>query len=924
MRGELVFDNRIDFGPVKEPTWKYRGWTLNDHPQILEWMQSGLVQRTRYSRYMFPMHPEVIARFCEAALRLKMNMFTWYFIDIDWQPDREGLQAVVDRGLFITQHQMEGVGADVGFWDSYWAHYNPAGKPPVLSYRKHPEAFREFWSFYIKRWAEFSPQVVWEINQRGWADGPYAEPSLPDGGTPQQRAEIIGEAMADQARLVRQLDPNPNLEMMSTLYAELGKAYDEGWLKVPKGVTTGFGDRGMSGMSYARSFWTEARDPERKYGQYFHTQYFGGGPQVAKCTPIETYLKVNVDAMYRKGDTQHMLLAMNELRLQQLEIRAMAEMLWDYPAFQSREYLLRYCREEFGAEAAPRVASLYDLYYAKFPHKTVKDEFKTYASYHKVMEPMFTVIGNLLNIDNGSRDGRVLKYDYNRAIYENGIVAMGEVLEQARALRPSIPKDRLGFFDYEFTAPVRLVRGIYKLSIATQDALARLKDGDRAGALAALVEARPLTEELYAAFKTEIAGDKWRHWFRSSTNKDFYLLYNAYQKARLRLEVDTMSNVAVVAPERRPWLGNVVLHDPVKVGDALYGTQAERINASVYNGSRFSLTKFPLRDVFQIGGVETVSGKGDWKEITTRDHGLAYRFKLAGRAKVYVAKEPDQKLAWLAEQGFQPTGQTLEAGFWGWPYRYQNRPPGLVKKFEILAKDFPAGEVALGLNSTNKKHLPYLVFIKPDQLAFENFRSDEIGGSPARWRVEENGGRVVVADIPDYDAEMRPTVFDLTTVPRYVPLDLRGLRLEATPRSTGAANAELKLTRAAGGDFIVDVRLKAGQSDQRSGFMLASAKGARILEVVLTEKGTIAVRAGANPEVGVSRYAPNRWYNIKLRVSGPKQEVDVEVQDDQVRVDRVGPIRWGGTEPIERLTLSHSGDRAGSWVIFNAISAYTQ
>ncbi|MFA7005443.1 MAG: glycosyl hydrolase 115 family protein, partial [Verrucomicrobiia bacterium] len=386
-RGELIFDDRINFGPGKEPTWKYRGWTLNDHPIFMEWLESGLVQRTRYSRYMFAIHPEVFERLWEAALRLKMNMFAWYFVDIDWQPDRERLQAAVDRGLFITQHQMEGVGADTGFWDNYWAQHNPAGKPKEFSYRLHPEAFREFWSYYIKRWTEFSPQVVWEINLRGWADGPFEELSLPDGGTPQQRAEIISQALADQAQLVRKLDPNPDLEMMTTLYAEVGKFYDQGWLKVPREVTTGFSDAGMSGMSYSKKFWTEKRDPQRRYGQYFHTQYFGGGPQIAKCTPIETYIKVNMDAMFQRGDTQHMLLAMNHLRHQQIEIRGIAEMLWDYPGFKPREYLARYCRDEFGEAAAPKVAALYDAYYEKHPHIMKNDGFKTYAFYHKVMEP---------------------------------------------------------------------------------------------------------------------------------------------------------------------------------------------------------------------------------------------------------------------------------------------------------------------------------------------------------------------------------------------------------------------------------------------------------------------------------------------------------------------------------------------------------
>jgi hypothetical protein len=154
-RGELIFDDSIDFGPSKEPTWKYRGWTLNDHPQFMEWMQSGLVQRTRYSRYMFAIHPEVFERLWEAALRLKMNMFTWYFVDIDWQPDRERLQAAVDRGLFITQHQMEGRGRRHGLLGQLLGAAQSRGQAEGVLLPLHPEAFREFWSHYIRRWAEF-------------------------------------------------------------------------------------------------------------------------------------------------------------------------------------------------------------------------------------------------------------------------------------------------------------------------------------------------------------------------------------------------------------------------------------------------------------------------------------------------------------------------------------------------------------------------------------------------------------------------------------------------------------------------------------------------------------------------------------------------------------------------------------------------
>lgn len=918
-RGELVFDSSIDFGPSQEPTWKYRGWTLNDHPQLMEWMQSGLLERSRYARYMFALHPEVIARFCEAALRLKMNMFTWYFIDIDWQPDRENVRAVVDRGLFITQHQSEGLGADTGYWETYWKLYHPGEKVPPLSYRQNPDALREFWTFYIKRWAEFSPQVVWEVNQRGWADGPYTEPSLPEGGTPQQRAEIISQALAEQARIVRELDPNPHLQRMTTLYAELGTAYDNGWLQVPEGVTTGFADRGMSGMAYSQRFWNEPRNPTRTYGQYFHTQYFGGGPQIAKCTPIETYLKVNLDAMYQRGDTRHMLLAINELRLQQLEIRAVAEMLWDYPSFNPREYLQRFSREQFGPEAGPQASALYDLYYEKFPHRMVTDDFKTYASYYKVMEPLFTVIGNLLNIENGSRDGKALRYDYRRDVYERGIEQMGEVLARANALQAAVPADRRGFVEYEFIAPSHLVRGIYKLSIATQDAIAHLANHQPAAALDALLEAKPFVEAINAAFKSETSGEKWQHWFRSSTNKDFYLLYNLYQKARLSLEVQTMNPVSVIEPARRPYRGNVVMHDPVKVGDPLYGAQPERINPTVFNGSRWSLTKFPLANAFQVAGVETNSGKGDWLEIGATDHGRAYTLALRSPATVYVAIEKGTAPSWLAEQGFKPTGATLEAGYWGWPYRWQNRPPTLVKTMDLFARAFPPGEVHLGKNPASRSRLPYVVFVQPALLLFENFRPERFDAAPSQWQTT---GMTRVVDIPDYDAELRPSTFDLSTVPRYTPLDLRGLRLEATGTAQ-PSTAIRELSAPAEGDFTWDVRLQLGQADERSEIRLTGDASQPVVTIAFEAGGHVRAQIAGGADIAVGTYAPKRWYNVKVRVSRRGAKTEVVLQDDRLH-EQAADVAEAPRSRVTHVALRHGdgGRGTGGWVLYNAMSLY--
>ncbi|MDF1811600.1 MAG: glycosyl hydrolase 115 family protein [Verrucomicrobiales bacterium] len=922
-RSELRYDDRINFGPTNEPTWKYRGWTLNDHPQFIEWKESGLLKREQYRRYMFSIDHEVFDRVWEAALRLKMNMFTWYFVDVDWQPDRERLQRAVDRGLFITQHQMEGVGAYNGYWDDYWKNHNPTGKPDVFSYRKHPGAFREFWGYYVKQLSQFSPQVVWELNLRGWADGPYTEPTLPKGGSDEERARVISDAIADQAKLVREIDPNPDPEMMTTLYGEVGKFYDEGWITVPEGVTTGFGDAGMDGMSYSKRFWTEPRDPKRKYGQYFHTQYFGGGPQIAKCTNIEKYLMVNLGAIHERGDTRHMLLAMNELRHQQVEIRAIAEMLWDFPAFKPRQYLLRYCNENFGDEAGPKVLDLYDQYYAKYPHILKKDEFKEYTYYYMILEPFFHAVTNLNNIKNGKRDGVVANYRYDRKIYEQGIRDLGEVLKQAEELLPSIPENRQYFYTYEFIDSIQFIRGIYSLTIAVNDAITSLKDDDRKGALVALQNARPLVDDLYAAFEHTKSTEKWKYWYRSGTNEDFYLLFNLYQKARLSLEVDELNFVREIEPQRRPYRGNVVMHNFTQAGDIAYGAQAERIHPSMFNGANASIMSQPLKRVFQIQGVQRVDGK--WDNFVP-DYDLGYQFELQGRATVYVAVDPRSSLEWLATEGFQKTDQTMDVGFWAWPYRYQNRPPAKTVPFELFAREYPAGKVALGKNQPRGNTYPYIVLVQPALLAYENFHADSIGEAPDGWQVESNGGIVQVVENPDYEGEIRPTVFDLRTVPRYTPLELRSLRLETTGDSKGAASARLPFMAPSEGDFVVQFRVKPGQSNGQTSLSLETADGQAGITVWFGEDGLITAGGSKDSQVEVGPCSANRWYNLTVDVSPKKRQFSVSLQDDRIDSKSTGNLELPDSlkGPFSVIQLRHSGDVPGSWIEYDALWGYNR
>ena len=125
-------------------------------------------------------------------------------------------------------------------------------------------------------------------------------------------------------------------------------------------------------------------------------------------------------------------------------------------------------------------------------------------------------------------------------------------------------------------------------------------------------------------------------------------------------------------------------------------------------------------------------------------------------------------------------------------------------------------------------------------------------------------------------------------------------------------------------DFTLDFRIKPGQTDQRSELTLLSAESHSVLTITLNESGEVSVRTSDSPELKVGPYAASRWYNAKVRVTRKGREVSVELQDDHLNVLRSKPIALPQSVAIKRIVLNHAGTRPGSWIMYNALSAYQQ
>jgi hypothetical protein len=683
----------------------------------------------------------------------------------------------------------------------------------------------------------------------------------------------------------------------------------------PPGVTTGFCDAGMSGMSYSKKFWTEPRDPQRRYGQYFHTQYFGGGPQIAKCTPIETYLKVNIDAMFQRGDTQHMLLAMNELRHQQLEIRGIAEMLWDYPAFEPREYLRATAASSSARpprRGSPRSTTLLRKVSAPHEERRLQDYPVLLqghgAAVHRHRQPP--------QHRDRHRDGFKLNYSYKREIYERASATWARCWSRPGAAARDPEAGAISSTTNSSTPSGSGPRHLQALDRHPgRHRLAQGRPRRRAGAL---LDAEPLTEELYAAFPNQHGTEKWRYWFRSGTNEDFYLLYNLYQKARLRLEVDSMDFVTEIEPQRHPLSRQRRRRTTRRAGRC--GLQlAGRTDQLVgLQRSPYSLTAFPLERMPSRSAASSVYSK--WKGIYVADYGLAYRFKLQAPPR---STSPNQRAeARLARRrtDFKPRSQSMTVGHWDWPYRYRNRPPTNVFAFDLFAKDFAAGEVRLGPNLAQGKALPYIVLVEPSLVLYENFRRNEAGSRPDRWRIDDGGGLAEVVALGEYQGELRPTCFELATARRYQPLDLMGLKLQGAKGSKAGPVAEIDFQGEAGGELVLDVRLKAGQADRDGDLAVVDHDGAAVVRVGLSADGKV-VAFSEGKAVDVMPYAAGRWLNLKIRLRAERGQYDLTVEDHHLQSKTVKDLALAPSQkPLRGVRLTQAGGEG--WIVYAALGAY--
>ena len=259
------------------PETRFRGWFINDEDFLGGFMSQGK-RNIDYVYYQNVIHPDLMEKIVETALRYRINLIIPSTLnDIYNSPEENLIKIVQRRGLFVSQHHIEPLGA---FSSGMKKFFKDNGYDETISYVTNKEAMIACWKHYAEGWAKY-PRVVWQLGLRGMADKPVWQADESVGQSDKERGALISEAIKTQYEIIASVCKTNEIYTTSTVWMEGAHLLSVGTLTLPKNTVTVFADIGMSQL-FGNDFFNVKREPDRKYGIYYHSQYWHTGPHLSE------------------------------------------------------------------------------------------------------------------------------------------------------------------------------------------------------------------------------------------------------------------------------------------------------------------------------------------------------------------------------------------------------------------------------------------------------------------------------------------------------------------------------------------------------------------------------------------------------------------------------------------------------------------
>ncbi len=360
----------------EDPSFKFRGWFINDEDFINGFRPEENGKREiNYPLYHVCFGPSMAEALYETAVRAGFNMMVCAsYVDILNPDEKRLINIATSRGLYITTHHQEPVGAGALQLDLHFP------KMKGTTYASHPDLWRKAWHTYIGEWAKV-PDVVWQLGLRGRKDMPFwainwQSPDVTE-EEDRRRAGLISSAMAEQLRMITEALGHHPAHYATQLWMEGAELYSRGLLDIPEGTIVIFSDN-CPGLKFQSDIGgVETLDLSKKFGLYYHLAVVHGNHRCELVPPLRTH-QILGDA-WKKGAREFLLINVSNVRPFLYTIEATGRKSRDLAGFDAAAYRDGWAVERFGA-GAPAAARAIDLFFAAYETAFSRDASSSYGS----------------------------------------------------------------------------------------------------------------------------------------------------------------------------------------------------------------------------------------------------------------------------------------------------------------------------------------------------------------------------------------------------------------------------------------------------------------------------------------------------------------------------------------------------------------
>ena len=494
------------------PVFEYRGFFINDEDLLTGWAPAPRDEHTGISLAVWN-------KIYETILRLKGNIVapgTWIF------PDEPQIGLAGRRGLVVTQHHAIPLGVNVARW--------PENAP--YSYSSHPEILQRAWKNAVSAYAP-DQEVLWTVGLRGLSDSSYAtfDPAVATDNHALGR--LIGQAMADQVRIVRSM--RPNAAFITNLWQEGARLVQQGDLEIPAGVSAVWADDGYGNLQ-------DGGRVAAGHGAYYHVAMMNQrANQLTEMVPVARIYS-ELGRYIAAGAKHYLLVNTSDIRPVTMTIRAVMDAAWKgVPpggAAAAGAFYRRWSEDQFGAAAASKVAEVYDEYFKAPPRITVGNATREYGDqlYHSearrmltadVLDaPLYTVASQappwvpLRRVDPSPpgggpvapKEGLRTTVNTETEVCADAQPRWDAVWQKAREAEPLVAPERLSFYQAHVLTMIAINRQSNQMLLLVAKAIQAVTAGNAAHAREFIAQAIRACDEIRQAEAAAEYGP-WKNWY---------------------------------------------------------------------------------------------------------------------------------------------------------------------------------------------------------------------------------------------------------------------------------------------------------------------------------------------------------------------------------------------------------------------------